>query len=101
MENRNIISHIRHSDKAIQSNKEHSQGVAMLAERFTMEIGMPGWGSFLGLLHDKGKEKQDFQTYIRLMNDLPTESQIYKDKTHAYVGALLAKKIFPKGCGLV
>lgn len=101
MENRNIISHIRHSDKAVQSNKEHSKGVATLAERFTMEIGMPGWGSFLGQLHDKGKEKHDFQTYIRLMNDLPTEYRAYKDKTHAYVGALLAKLFFPAGCDFV
>lgn len=92
-----IISHIRTSDLAIQTNDEHSRGVAERAERFTQEIGMLGWGRFLGELHDKGKEKYDFQTYIRIMNEMPAESSTYHDKTHAYVAALLAKKLFPAG----
>lgn len=97
MKNQEIIAHIRQLDKCIQTNQEHSTGVACLAEHFTQEIGLPGWGAFLGQLHDKGKEKKDFQTYIRMKNDLPTDSCTYQDKTHAYVGALLAKKLFPEG----
>lgn len=98
MENKTvIISHIRKTDCAIQTNEEHSRGVADLAEHFSKEIGMPGWGNFLGELHDKGKEKADFQTYIRLMNNMPTDKSRYNDKSHAYVGALLAKKCFPLG----
>ena len=92
-----IISHIRTSDRAIQTQEDHSRGVAEWAERFTQEIGLPGWGRFLGELHDKGKEKRDFQTYIRVMNGLPTETSVYQDKTHAYVGALLARRLFPAG----
>ena len=97
MENTQIISHIRKEDLAIQTNKAHSCGVAERAELFTQALGMPGWGTFLGLLHDKGKGKKDFQTYIRLMNEFPADSRTYQDKTHAYVGALLAKRLFPKG----
>lgn len=97
MENTQIISHIRKEDLAIQTNEAHSFGVAERAELFTQALGMPGWGTFLGLLHDKGKEKNDFQTYIRLMNEFPADSRTYQDKTHAYVGALLAKRLFPKG----
>ena len=97
MKNMQIISHIRKEDLAIQTNEAHSFGVAERAELFTQALGMPGWGTFLGLLHDKGKEKNDFQTYIRLMNELPTDSRTYQDKTHAYVGALLAKRLFPVG----
>ena len=97
MEREIIISHIRTSDLAIQTNDEHSLEVAERAERFTQEIGMSGWGRFLGGLHDKGKEKYDFQTYIRMMNEMPTRTNIYHDKTHAYVGALLARKLFPAG----
>lgn len=74
-----IISHIRKSDQTLQSNEDHSKGVAVWAERFTREIGMPGWGHFLGELHDKGKEKHDFQTYIRIMNDIPTETGNYQE----------------------
>ena len=91
------IAHIRKSDKCIQSIYEHALGVAELAEKFTSEIGMPQWGHYMGMLHDKGKEKKDFQTYIKVCNDLPTTTRLYGDKTHAYVGALLAKKYFPKG----
>lgn len=97
MEREIIISHIRTSDLAIQTNDEHSLEVAERAERFTQEIGMSGWGRFLGRLHDKGKEKYDFQTYIRMMNEMPTKTNTYHDKTHAYVGALLARKLFPAG----
>lgn len=97
MEREIIISHIRTSDLAIQTNDEHSLEVAERAERFTQEIGMSGWGRFLGGLHDKGKEKYDFQTYIRMMNEMPTKTNTYHDKTHAYVGALLARKLFPAG----
>lgn len=48
MEHEIIISHIRTSDLAIQTNYEHSLGVAERAERFTQEIGMSGWGRFFG-----------------------------------------------------
>lgn len=82
MEREIIISHIRTSDLAIQTNDEHSLEVAERAERFTQEIGMSGWGRFLGRLHDKGKEKYDFQTYIRMMNEMPTKTNTYHDKTH-------------------
>lgn len=97
MENIQIISHVRKEDSAIQTNEAHGSGVAERAEQFTQALGMPRWGTFLGQLHDKGKEKKDFQTYIRLMNELPSDSRTYQDKTHAYVGALLAKRLFPAG----
>ena len=97
MKNDIIISHIRKSDGGIQTNEEHSKGVAALAEKFTQELGMPQWGLFLGMLHDKGKEKKDFQAYIRLMNGMDTACVSYTDKTHAYVGALLARQMFQRG----
>ena len=56
VENIQIISHIRKEDLAIQTNEAHSSGVAERAELFTQALGMPGWGTFLGQLHDKGKE---------------------------------------------
>ena len=97
MEKTTIISHIRTTDKLVQDNSEHSLGVATLAATFAKEFNMEDWGYYMGMLHDKGKEKHDFQTYIRLMNDLPTRTKSYQDKTHAYVGALLARKTFPTG----
>lgn len=93
------IAHIRKDADnkivAFQSNEEHSRGVANLAERFAREFGMGDLGRIMGVLHDKGKEKDEFQNYIRFQNQL-TEKKAYtqEGKTHAYVGGLLAKKVF-------
>ena len=54
-----FISHIYQDNVGcwiIQSNEEHSVGVARLAARFAGEFGMSEWGKVLGQLHDKGKE---------------------------------------------
>lgn len=90
------ISHVRQPDLAIQSNEEHQQGVAELASKFAGEFGMAEWGRVLGLLHDKGKEKRAFQQHIIKESGLNTEARVEGDYRHAYVGALIAKKFFPK-----
>ena len=73
-----------------------SLGVAHLAQRFASEFGMGEWGYILGLLHDKGKEKPEFQDYIRCANGIPGHTNWTHDgKAHAYVGALLARKAYP------
>lgn len=92
------ISHIHRNldgTYSIQSNEEHSRGVAELAERFASEFGMGDFGRIMGLLHDKGKEKVEFQNYIRYQNQL-TDKKAYtqEGKAHAYVGGLLAKREF-------
>lgn len=94
-----IISHIRIDDTGqtifCQSNREHSLGVANLAKRFAEAFGMGGWGYALGLLHDKGKEKQQFQSYIRDVNGIPGFADYTQEgKSHAYVGAILARRIY-------
>lgn len=63
-----LISHIYQDHVGhwiIQSNEEHSIGVAELASRFAGEFGMSGWGKVLGQLHDKGKESHAFQQHIK------------------------------------
>ena len=62
-----IISHIRKNGQVweAQSNDEHQHGVAELASRFASDFGMGEWGRVLGLLHDKGKEQDGFQRYIK------------------------------------
>ena len=63
------VAHIKKSatgnNYLFQSNEEHLEGVAKLAEQFASEFGMGSWGYVLGLLHDKGKERKSFQDYIR------------------------------------
>lgn len=89
------ISHVRQPDLAIQSNEEHQQGVAELASKFAGEFGMAEWGRVLGLLHDKGKEKRAFQQHIIKESGLNSETRVEGDYRHAYVGALIAKELFP------
>lgn len=91
------ISHIRvNSDQSLsfQNNDEHCLGVAMLARRFASEVGLGDFGYILGILHDKGKEKSEFQEYIQDINSIPGHKRWTKNgKAHAYVGGLIAKKI--------
>lgn len=100
-----IISHIRkenNGDISIQQNVEHSQGVAELAKKFASEFGMGDFGFIMGILHDKGKEKNEFQNYIRYENGL-TDKRTYtqEGKSHAYVGGLIAKQIYPQIAPLI
>ena len=94
-----IPTHIAHIFKdsysvRIQSLEDHANGVANLASQFASEFGMEDWGKALGLLHDKGKERKDFQNYIRLENGI--EAPSYGEKAHAWIGAQIAKKIKPE-----
>lgn len=91
-----IISHIRPEDFAVQTNEEHQQGVARLAAQFATVFGMEEWGRVLGLLHDKGKEKRAFQQHIIKECGLDPNVKVEGDYRHAYVGAIMAKQLFPK-----
>lgn len=91
-----IISHVRQIDGIVQSNEEHQRGVAELASKFASEFGMSEWGRVLGLLHDKGKEKKAFQQHIIKESALDSTIKVEGDYRHAYVGALIAKILFPK-----
>ena len=83
-----IISHIRQLDGTIQSNEEHQQGVAQRAEAFANVFGMGDCGRIMGMLHDKGKEQQEWQRYI--------QGVIQNGPYHAYVGASIAQKQYPQ-----
>ncbi len=95
---KDIISHIRKindTDYEIQANENHSHGVAELAKSFADEFGMGDFGYMMGMLHDKGKEKIEFQEYIQDINGIPNHTKwTQKGKQHAYVGALIAKELF-------
>lgn len=95
-----FISHIRKDTSgkiiAIQSNEEHCCNVAKLAQTFADEFGMGDFGYVMGILHDKGKEKHEFQEYIQDVNGIPGHKQWTQEgKAHAYVGGLIAKESYP------
>ena len=71
MEEPEIISHLKQMDAqdpeswVFQSNEEHQEGVALLAQQFASAFGCGNMGYVIGRLHDKGKEQHAFQRYIR------------------------------------
>lgn len=77
----------------------NSLGVAKLAEKFSNEFGFGSWGWIMGILHDKGKEQKSFQTRIKRASGL--ENGPICNAPHAYVGALISKKIYPNGSPLL
>ena len=96
MDTPKYISHIRKDGNSIafQSNEEHCRNVAELARQFAGEFGMGDFGYVMGMLHDKGKEKREFQEYIQYVNGILGHKQWTKEgKAHAYVGGLVAKDI--------
>ena len=94
-----IISHLYTDNSGnwvIQSNDEHSMGVAKLASQFAGEFGMSEYGKVLGLLHDKGKETDAFQQYIKKESGYVPDIKICGKHQHAYVGGILAQKYYGK-----
>ena len=91
------ISHVKKSafgeNYVFQSNDDHLEGVAKLAESFANEFGMGSWGRVLGLLHDKGKERKAFQEYIRHSSGYAPDEPCPSEHNHAFVGGILAKNI--------
>lgn len=91
-----IISHI-YCDKNchwnIQSNDEHCKGTADLCANFASEFGMTSWGRMLGLLHDRGKERNGFQTYIRSKTGYETKAYSNESKEHSRIGASIVHKL--------
>lgn len=93
------ISHIRKDDSgqvvSVQSNEDHSKGVANLARTFADAFDMGDWGYVMGLLHDKGKEKVEFQEYIQDVNGIAGHTHYtFQGKSHAYIGGLIARKLY-------
>lgn len=97
IEYNSIISHIRLSDKAVQTNDEHQRGVARLASSFASEFGMADVGHLLGLLHDKGKEQVAWQKYIQGVTGYnPKYANTKNGPNHAYIGAHIAQILYPQ-----
>lgn len=88
-----VISHLyQDADSGewiIQTNEEHQRGVAELTAAFAGQFGYFSWGYALGMLHDKGKERNAFQQYIHKANGLSvTDNKVYKEHNHAFVGGI-------------
>lgn len=95
MGNPQIISHIYCQNSGewhIQSNAEHCTGVADLAAQFASAFGMADWGRIAGLLHDRGKERPGFQSYIRQQSGYDTSAVSDDESRHSLAGAIISHK---------
>lgn len=91
------IAHISQNaagDWLLQSLDDHCNGVADLAATFAAQFGMSTWGSELGLLHDQGKRRSTFQSYIKRASGYDTSSPYSSEHTHAAIGAISASQIY-------
>ena len=98
-----LISHIYQDYVGhwiMQSNEEHSVGVARLASRFAGEFGMSEWGKVLGLLHDKGKESHAFQQHIKKESGYEPDIKVCGNYNHAFIGGVLARKLYGKSADI-
>ncbi|MFG6385678.1 MAG: CRISPR-associated helicase Cas3' [Muribaculaceae bacterium] len=87
-----IIAHVNPLTGETQSLEAHSIGVARYASGFTESFGLSHTAFIMGLLHDKGKERATFQSYIRAQAGIEDDEYPpynYEDKQHAYIGAAL------------
>ena len=90
-----VISHLFQDNNGrwhIQTNENHLNGVAELASSFADSIHLKEFGYAMGILHDKGKESNQFQSYIRTVSGYDPQRNAPYRVGHAYVGAVLAKK---------
>ncbi|WP_027450841.1 CRISPR-associated helicase/endonuclease Cas3 [Xylanibacter brevis] len=102
MANKIIISHVRTPELEIQSNEDHSRGVAARAVSFAETFGMGDLGRIMGLLHDKGKEQSEWQKYIQGATGYNKDyTYIKKGPNHSYVGAVIAQKQYPQIAPLI
>lgn len=98
---KSFISHIR-SDNTIQSNFDHQKNVAQIASSFAKKIGCGDIGKVMGLLHDKGKEQKAWQQYLMgAVGYNNSYAHLSNRPHHAYIGALIANKDYPKFAPLI
>ena len=87
---------------SVQLNGDHQRGVAERAKIFASEFGMGDCGLLMGLLHDKGKEQEEWQKYIQGVTGYNKEyASVKTGPPHAYVGALVAQRQYPQIAALI
>lgn len=87
------IAHIycdEHNIWHIQTIQEHCDGVSMLASKFASDFSMGSWGQFMGLLHDRGKDREGFQLKIRKNSGYDITGSTNDKSEHSYIGAVIA-----------
>lgn len=90
------------NEQRTQTLEAHSSCVSELASQFAAEFGCSEIARVMGLLHDKGKEQVEWQKYIQGVTGYKKEyANVKSGPNHSYVGALLARKLYPDFASLL
>ena len=96
------IAHIRESDGAVQTLLNHNEKVAELAASFAEDFMCADVARVIGWLHDKGKEQSLWQQYLlSVAGGSEGDACMRQRPAHAYVGARIAQKLYPKLAPLI
>ena len=77
-----------------QSLEEHSHNVGCLAAEFAKSFASGDWARLLGEMHDLGKARHSFQSYLAHVNGFDDVDYDALEHTHSGAGACLAEKKF-------
>lgn len=78
----------------------HASHVAEMAAVFAAPFGSADWGRLLGSLHDLGKARRSFQSYLARSNGLTDVDYDASDHSHSGTGACWATRRFG-ACGRI
>jgi len=99
MENHNLYAH-SHSERSMgqwQSLKTHAEACAARACDFARPFGSSSWAEIMAHLHDLGKARRSFQSYLLKSNGLADPGYDTSDRTHSGAGAVWAVQTLARG----
>ena len=102
------IAHVRKKDDGIWDDPHllsaHVAETAKRAQGFAAKFSSAEWGKAIGLLHDAGKGRPEWQAYLGRKSGYDEEAHLEGKKgkiPHAIHGAKLAEEVLGKGFGRV
>ncbi len=95
---REVYAHSREATlrEEWQTLEAHQSSVARLAANFAAPFSSCEWAQLLGLIHDIGKARTSFQSYLARANGLMDEKYDASEHSHSGAGACWAVEKFGK-----
>ncbi len=82
-------AHVSTKKKVEQTVAEHCEAVCNLCEDYGAKIGLKNTAGLMGIMHDFGKAKDEFETYLRYCAEHPDDHSLKGTVNHSSGGAQL------------